>query len=212
MSNFVDPNVLKSEDDITIIDYMDRNNQVVNEELGVGTTRLLLCGDEVVGTRTEVRFFEYVRTFYETSVSKILAKFPFSDSTIKELAFLDPRNRDKCSRNGILQLASRFTSSTADDIDDLTMEFSDYRAASDDQLPKFDPEEVAAVDHFWAAMSEIHTVTDVDTLRFGMLSTLAKVLLVLPHSNADPERLFSMVRKFKLSYEETLIHPLFVTC
>lgn len=75
-----------SEDNITIIDYKDRNNQVVNEELGVGTsTRLLLCGeleDEVVGTRTEAHFFECVRTFYETSVSKILAKFPFSDSTI----------------------------------------------------------------------------------------------------------------------------------
>ena len=30
-----------------------------------------------------------------------------------------------------------------------------------------------------------------------MLSKLAKVLLVLPHSNADPERLFSMVRKIE---------------
>ena len=79
----------------------------------------------------------------------------------------------------------------------MTMEFSDYRAANDDQLPSFDLREDAAVDHFWAAMSEIPTVTDADTLRFGMLSALAKVLLVLPHSNADPERLFSMVRKIQ---------------
>ena len=39
------------------------------------------------------------------------------------------------------------------------------------------------------------TVTDLETLRFEKLSPLAKALLVFPHSNADPERLFSMVRK-----------------
>ena len=81
MSNFVDPDVLKSEDDITAISYQDRSKQVNDDELGVGTTtRLLLCGeleDEVVGTHIETRFFEHVREFYETSVAKILTKFPF---------------------------------------------------------------------------------------------------------------------------------------
>ena len=67
MSNFVDPDILKSEDDITTINYLDRSKQVCDDELGVGTsTRLLLCGeleDEVVGTRIETRFFIYVRDF-----------------------------------------------------------------------------------------------------------------------------------------------------
>ena len=43
-------------------------------------------------------------------------------------------------------------------------------------------------------MSEL-LYTDFETLRFGKLAQLSKALLVLPHSNADPERLFSMVRK-----------------
>ena len=43
-------------------------------------------------------------------------------------------------------------------------------------------------------MSEL-LYTDLETLRFGKLAQLSKALLVLPHSNADPERLFSMVRK-----------------
>ena len=131
-------------------------------------------------------------------------KFPFSDSTIQELAFLDPHNRDKSSRTGILELATRFTSFTTDEMDDLTMESSDYRTASDDQLPNFDSQSYAAIDHFWVAMAEVHTVTDLDTLRFGMLSKLAKVLLVLPHSNADPERLFSMVRKIETELRRNL--------
>ena len=45
MSKFIDPNVLKSTNDITSIKYQDRCNQVTDAELGVGTsTRMLLCG------------------------------------------------------------------------------------------------------------------------------------------------------------------------
>lgn len=102
-----------------------------------------------------------------------------------------------------MELAARFTSFSMEEIDTLTMEFLDYRAASDDQLPTFDPHECAAIDHFWAAMAELYAVTDLDTLRFGVLSKLAKVLL-LPHSNADPERLFSMVRKIETELRQNL--------
>ena len=61
MSNFIDPDVLKSTNDLTSIKYQDRCNQVTDAELGVGTsTRMLLCDeleDEVVGTSIESKFF-----------------------------------------------------------------------------------------------------------------------------------------------------------
>ena len=78
----------------------------------------------------------------------MLAKFPFSDNSLKELAFLDPRNRTVTSVTGIVSLASRFTSYSTDEIDTLMMEFRDYRVAPDNQLPGFTPSQVAAVDHF----------------------------------------------------------------
>ena len=53
----------------------------------------------------------------------------------------------------------------------------------------------AAIDHFLADVGYVRTVTDLETLRFGKLAQLSKALLVLLHSNADPERLFSMVEK-----------------
>ena len=64
--------------------------------------------------------------------------------------------------------------------------------------------EHAALDHFWAAVAEIHSVTDIETYRFGLLARLAKTLLVLPHSNADPERLFSMVWKIETDQQKYL--------
>ena len=81
-------------------------------------------------------------THYETSVSKIINKFPFNNNTIKQLAFLDPRNRDKTSINGIIQLASRFITFSPDEMDTLSLEFRDYRASALDQLPAFDLKEV----------------------------------------------------------------------
>ena len=152
LSNFIKPEALASTDDIIAVDYLDRDNQVANDELGIGTsTRLLLCGeleDGIMGTAVERNFFLHVRAFYEASVSKMLAKFPFSDNTLKELAFLSPCHRSKTTVTGIINLAHRFTSFSSDDIDNLIMEFRDYRAASDNQLQNIIyNEDVAAIDH-----------------------------------------------------------------
>ena len=62
----------------------------------------------------------------------------------------------------------------------------------------------AATDYFWAAMSEVKAVGDLSTLAYGKLAQLAKVLLVLPHSNVDPERLFSMVGKIETQAQSQL--------
>ena len=201
LSNFIDPDVIKSSEDITTLEFTDSTIQLSNDELGIGTsTRLLWCGDleDLVGTAIENRFFKNVRTFYETCASKMIQKFPFNDKILSELSFLDPRNRGKTSVNGLVQLANRFGSFSPDELDTLNMQFRDYRAAPLDQLPTYDPCEAAgAIDHFWAAMAEVKSVTNLEVYRFGTLSSFAQVLLVLPHSNADPERLFSMVRKIE---------------
>ena len=55
-SFIIDPDVIKSTEDITSIDFTDTNIQLSNDELGIGTsTRLLWCGDleDLVGTALE---------------------------------------------------------------------------------------------------------------------------------------------------------------
>ena len=142
-----------------------------------------------------------MRTFYETCVSKMIAKFPFK---VNQLAFLDPRNRDKTSLSGIIQLANRFTSFSSDQLDTLSMKFRDFRASTLDELPLFDPKEAGAIDHFWAAMAEVPSVMDSEIHRYSTLSKFAQTLFILPHSNADPERLFSMVRKIEIEERRQL--------
>ena len=114
---------------------------------------MLLCGEleeKVVGTAVEVRFYQTVRTLYQTAVCKILAKFPFKDRILKKLLILDPRNRSITDTSDVLDLANRFTSFDPDDMDTLTIEYLDYRSCTDEELPVFDPHSDAAIDHFWA--------------------------------------------------------------
>ena len=141
----------------------------------------------------------------------MLAKFPFSDDTLKERAFLDPRNHAmSSSTTGIVNLATRFTSFSADDIDCLLMEFRKYRVAPNHQLPAFVPSDNAAMDHFWAAMGELRAIADFTDRRFGTLSKLAKILLVL-HQMLILNGYSVWSERSKLSIGDVWIHRLSVT-
>ena len=185
---------------LSTVDFTNKSLQLNDDELGIGTsTRLLLCGEfeDLVGTRIEQSFFTCVRIFYETCVSKMIDKFPFNNKIIQQLAFLDPRNKDKASFTGIVHLANQFASFSPDKMDTLGMEFRDYRASTLDQLPAFCENDECAVDHFWKDMASVTSVMNSEVYRFGKLSKFSHIILVISYSNADVERLFSMVRKIE---------------
>ena len=147
--------------------------QLNYDELGIGTsTRLLLCGEfeDLVGTSIEQSFFTCVRIFYETCVFKMIDKFSFNNEIIQQLAFHDPRNKDKTSFTNIVHLANQFASFSPDEMDTLGMEFRDYRASTLDQLPAFCENDKGAVDHFWKDMASVTSVMNSEVYRFGKLS------------------------------------------
>ena len=53
-----------------------------------------------------------------------------------------------------------------------------------------DAKSITEADEYWHAVSRIQNLTG-DT-RYPMLSTLAKAILVIPHGNADTERLLAV--------------------
>ena len=180
-----------------------------DESLAIGTETLILLSefeDEVEGTVVGRRFYSSVRTFYVTAVSKMLQKFPHHDKTLSDLSFLDPNNRSKCVPQAIVRLCRRFLTDNSEDIDAVSEEFRAFLVAPNERLPSYDSAAENALDRFWSEMEKQKTITtcgltdDVDptsSLAYSNLARLAKVVLVLPHSNADPERLFSMVGKIE---------------
>ena len=89
----------------------------------------------------------------------------------------------------------------SDEIDAVVQEFRAFCVTPDHQLPIYDSKADHGLDKFWFAMSVQKTVSsDLElpgAFAYSNLARLAKILLVLPHSNADPERLFSMLGKIQ---------------
>ena len=139
MTNFIRAEVIYSSiscsNYITKINHCDGNNQVEDEELGIGVSTGLLLSE-------------------------------LEDKSIKELAFLDPRNSRMSTVNGIINISTGFVHFQQTDM--LTIQFQDFRACSDKQLPAFSLTEITyAIDYFWAAMAEVKDVSDRGLLRLS---------------------------------------------
>ena len=150
-------------------------------------------------------FFNGVKGFYRAVSSTIIKKFSFDDNLVDDVAFLLPQNQDKVTTALILRLACRFSAATPPDcLDALEEETLDYILLPSSSLPSpvgNDNSEQSKNDELCAYWQQIGKMTTLgSTARFPNLSRLAKCILSLPVSNADTERVFSIVRKIITEY------------
>ena len=145
-------------------------------------------------------FYEAVQSFYVASLKKMLIKFPFEDSILKDLGIINPDQVCSYSHDTVVR-AKRFPQlglSDPSSIDKLKEEFMDFKL-SPTEHPSVETYKSATGDNipragtFWNAVSNMKTV-DGDQ-RFGSLVRLMEGLLTIPCSNADSERGFSILRK-----------------
>ena len=198
-------NLLKSEvisavgSDLSLLSVTDEN-QLSDENLGIGT-RTWTDLAELESEHELKRFFSSVRKFYVATITKMLQKFPFGDSLLKDLGILQPEKTTSYSFDLIQRLAKRFPQlGLADEasIDQLREEFIDFTLSPLD-LPSVSEYKAAdfmvrpRVGIFWSKVGKIRTLEGQD--RFGLLCKLMYGLLSIPASNADSERGFSILRK-----------------
>ena len=161
-----------------------------NKELAIGTaTGMLLIEAEFDGrAELERRFLTNVRLFYEATMKKIIMKFPFHGQVLGDLQLLNLKARPQVSQVSVIRFAKRFTAMEPDQVDVVLSELRDFKTIPDSQLPTSDSSE-----SFWHLVGKMAIPGDTSRLRFKNLTDLIKTLLLLPHGNADSERLFSMV-------------------
>ena len=100
------------------------------------------------------------------------------------------------------------------ELDGVLEEFVDYQMLQDDDIPSdiweratIAVDEGTSVTHhrmdvIWNHLSSMKAPDS--TLRFYRLCQIAKLVMVIPHSNAQEERVFSMVQKNKTSFRPSL--------
>ena len=74
---------------------------------------------------------------------------------------------------------------------------------TDEQLLSLQQDKLST-DAFWGTPLNMNTSSNVP--RFPLMKKLFSVLLCLPHSNADSERVFSQVHKINIEYRKRMGH------
>lgn len=151
-----------------------------------------------------------VREFYVALLQKIIRKFPFQDSLLKNLGVLQPDRAASYSVTTVLGLAKRFPQlhlADATSHDQWREEFVDFQLSPAD-LPSpsiyiaANLTERPRVGKFWCHVEQIKTFDGNN--RFSTLCKLMYGLLSIPCSNADSERGFSILRKIHTDQRSNL--------
>ena len=212
LGRFIKSDVIKAVgDDLSSIIIGDEENELADEELGIGHKEweFISAEEDYMDSNVTQMFFSGVKGFYRAVSSTIIKKFSFDDNLVDDVAFLLPQNQDKVTTALILRLASRFSAATPTDcLDALEEETLDYILLPSSSLPSpvgNDNGQQCTSDELCAYWQQIGKMTTLGgAARFPNLSRLAKCILSLPVSNAETERVFSIVRKIITDYRSQM--------
>eukprot|EP00117_Sycon_ciliatum_P049272 scpid8547/ scgid2217/ len=131
------------------------------------------------------RFAIRVRSFYQTAVVQVRRRLPLTCPVLRGLEFLCPVAGKDCAAQSVADVARAFPHAVSTgSLDALVREWQCYQCTTHKNLP-------TEVDRYWHAIGRLTGING-DAM-FPTLSSLARAVLALPHSNADIERQFSAV-------------------
>ncbi|KAL5014988.1 hypothetical protein ScPMuIL_009258 [Solemya velum] len=172
--------------DLTKVWYAEADSQHPDHIVTVGKAirTYLYDNRDDIPPATVSKFFRSVKTFYQTVVAKMIAKFPFEDPVISNLGFLNPARRGGI-HPPVCSLARRFPALVPEEeLDTLEKEYTDYSVTPAKEMPAYQD---IRVDDYWGRVGGMkNRITN--TQRFPRLCRLAQALLTIPNSNADCEQ------------------------
>ena len=141
------------------------------------------------------------------------AKLPLSDEVLKHSVFVNFLKRSEVNIEDVLFFVRRFKIAfSANEINLLDEKFMEYQLLKNDEIPKsvwdgstiVENEETKyfRMDVIWGYLAKQKSCFG--RYSYKLLSKIAKLVLVLPHSNAGEERVFSMVRKNKTTFRSSM--------
>lgn len=225
LMKFIKPSVIRNATALADVDICTENH-LTDPDMFIGfVTRqklLKLEREGDISSTVSKKFLHGVRQFYVAAVEYIKAKFPIADEVLINAKFIDFEKRGTCHISNVHYFLERFSTSLSlspTDHDELFDEFAEYQLLNNDDIPETvwvaarervyiedstpTDQIFVRMDVIWEFISSMKT-PDHCSLVFPRLSKVAKLVLVLPHSNASEERVFSLVRLNKTSYRSCL--------
>lgn len=187
--------------DLQQVKFSDKSMQLDDDTIAVGVAARSLLSEDHIAPRVRQQFPANARSFYEATVKKMVEKFPFGDQTLADLVILDVTKRADFTSEHVIRLAQQYAPSVDQEV--LKDEWEDFQLLEDKAIRLLDGKgQPRRLDVVWSDILNIQT--SFGSSRYPELSKLRSAILCLPHSNADCERAFSVVRKIHTEYRKSL--------
>ena len=192
LNNFIKPSVINATPKLTQVQYEIVENQKSDNNLFVGVKAKEMidqCSEEL---ELPV-FYSAVREHYSKSIAYMLKKFPYEDPVRLHAAVADITCRENAGFESVCFFIERYPclKHSAEDTNILEREFNAYQT---DNLP----DSITTCDRADTQWHLLGQKTDGNGQRkYAFLSKVMLAVLCIFHSNADCERVFSLVTKNK---------------
>jgi len=192
---YIKPDYLNNTE-IEKVQYRLPSNFVRPENIYVGGKCMALLGEDCKLTDTEKGvFYNNCLSFYVECAHQIFQRFPFHSKEVKclkALTFLDPKNIKNVISIG--PAATHFEVLLELNLNDLDREWRSLR--------NMDLDVDMELIHFWKNVYNLKS--NIGEMAFPLLMKLVNYLIVLPHSSACVERIFSCINLNKTKIRNRL--------
>ena len=197
MVRFVKPCVLASAISLEQCEYKVVDNQKLDDELILGQSVREFLASGQLSSIEVAEFFTSVRNYYVTVCNYVIQTFPLKDEVLLNACMADPSRRLSTKFSSVAYFVKRFHY-MEDKMDALEEEFGQFQV---DPLESLVLDQ--RVDTVWMEISGIKDKTT-GKEKYLYLSKIMVMILSLAHSNAEDERLFSLVRKNATDFRPNL--------
>ena len=140
-----------------------------------------------------------MRKFFTAVCDYILKKFPINNEVIRHASVADPRKRLESKFESVSFFMDRFPL-LEDKRDSIQHEFVHYQL---DDLSGVSISPERRADDMWVEISNLKDKSTSEQ-KYVYLPKIMLAILSIPHSNAEDERIFSLVRKNSTEFRPSL--------
>ena len=196
---FVKPSVIADASSLDKCDYKQPCNQKTNEDLILGQAVKDILSSEQLSSTEKEDFYNAVRKYYTAVCNYVIDTFPLNDELLLHARVASPSRRLETKFASVEYFAKRFHYRYMEHkLDELEVEFGHFQT---DPLESISLEK--RVDAVWMDISSIKEKTT-GRVKYVYLPKIMVAVLSIPHSNAEDERLFSLVKKNATEFRPNL--------
>ena len=172
---------------LTDIDLDDTGAYKPLEEVFIGQQAQTYLEDSDLSSAEIKTFYHTCQQFWLAGASYAMVNLPLNHSLLDNITWVYPFSNSYDKVDQVLAAAKLLPQVIREsEIGVLAEEYMDY-CVSENHITAHD----MAVDEYWHKISSLKDVSG--DHRYPLLSKLAKAIIVIPHGNADVERMFSLI-------------------